>query len=403
MSPPDAAPSLLRQPAGFWAVFATDLIVRAAYQMAKSPVLPIFAASLGANKLMVGTIVGVSTLTGTALKPLIGALSDRFGRRVWFLTALVLFTVFPFLYRFVQTPDQLFWLRILHGTATAIFGPVTLALVTEMAPTNRGARLGLFEMARGSGHLIAPAVAGAMLAMSSPETVFTAAGLLSCAAFVPTLFVRFDDSKVQPVARPSLLAEIVAGVRHAAGRSELWLVGALEFAIYGSIYSLKAFLPIFALDAGHGIWAAGLFFTFQEAAHLIVRPFGGRLGDRRGFAPTIALGLIAIGAALIALPSAPNAGLLLALAVVVGIGQGLTFPSTVALIGNRMASNHLGLGLGFYGALRNLGKVAGPVLVGGLLELFAARLVFPGIGAVALVIAAALFVATAQRRGVQVR
>lgn len=390
---------MVRQPAGFWAVFASDLIVRAAYQMAKSPVLPIFAASLGANKLMIGTIVGVSTLTGTALKPLIGALSDRWGRRIFFFAALSLFAGFPFLYRFVETPDQLVWLRVVHGTATAIFGPVTLALVTEMAPTGRGARLGLFEMARGSGHLIAPAVAGFLLAASSPQTVFTVVGLLSCAAFIPALFVRFDETRREAVERTGFFIDLIDGVKHAATRRELWFVGVLEFAIYGSIYSLKAFLPIFALDAGYGVWAAGLFFTFQEATHLLVRPFGGRLGDRRGYAPTIALGLVAIGAALVALPSAPTASVLLGLAVVVGIGQGLTFPSTVALIGNRIAANHIGMGLGFYGALRNLGKVAGPIIVGALLQVFAAKLVFPGLGVAALLVAATLFVITMPRRG----
>ena len=70
---------------------------------------------------------------------------------------------------FCGQPDQLVWLRMLHGTATAIFGPVMLAIVTEIPTANRGARLGLFEMARGSGHLIAPAVAGGILAMSSPR------------------------------------------------------------------------------------------------------------------------------------------------------------------------------------------------------------------------------------------
>ena len=178
-------------------------------------------------------------------------------------------------------------------------------------------------------------------------------------------------------------------------------MGALEFAIYGSIYSLKAFLPIFALEAGYGVWAAGLFFTFQEATHLLVRPFGGRLGDRRGYAPTIAFGLVAIGGALVALPSAPNAGVLLALAVVVGVGQGLTFPSTVALIGNRIAASHIGMGLGFYGALRNGGKVAGPIIVGALLQVFAAKLVFPGLGIAALLVAAALLILAAPRGRVQ--
>lgn len=393
--------SMLRQPAGFWGLFATDMLVRAAYQMAKSPVLPILAASLGANKLMIGTIVGVSTLTGTVFKPIVGMLSDRYGRRIFFFVALLLFAVFPFLYQFVRTPDQLVWLRVLHGTATAIFGPVTLAMVMEMSTQSRGARLGLFEMARGSGHLIAPAVAGFILARNSPEVVFTVVGLVSCAAFVPALFVRFDETRREPVQRTGFFADLIEGVKHAATRRELWFVGVLEFAIYGSIYSLKAFLPLFALDAGYGVWAAGLFFTFQEATHLLVRPFGGRLGDRRGYAPTIALGLVAIGAALIALPSAPTASVLLGLAVVVGIGQGLTFPSTVALIGNRIAADHVGLGLGFYGALRNLGKVAGPIIVGALLQVFAARLVFPGLGVAALLVAATLFYLTMPRRGMQ--
>jgi len=374
--------------------------VRAAYQMAKSPILPLLAASLGANKIVIGTIVGVSTLTGTVFKPLVGGLSDRWGRRVFFFVALCCFAGFPFLYQFVTTPDELLWLRVLHGSATAIFGPVTLALVSEMSPHNRGTRLGVFEMARGAGHLIAPAIAGLMLAnWKSPELVFTVVGLVSCAAFVPALFVKFDDSRREAKERPTLWRELASGVRHAASRAELWFVGALEFAIYGSIYSLKAFLPIFALDQGYGVWAAGLFFTLQEAAHMLVRPLGGRLGDRRGYVPTIAFGLIAIGAALIALPQAPNAGTLLALAVVVGIGQGLTFPSTVALIGNRIASAHVGLGLGFYGALRNLGKVAGPILVGVLLQVFAAKLVFPGLGAAALAVAATLLVITLQSRG----
>lgn len=392
---------MLRQPAGFWSLFATDMIVRTAYQMAKSPILPILAASLGANKLMIGTIVGVSTLTGTVFKPLVGALSDRFGRRLFFFTALLLFAGFPFLYRFVETADQLFWLRILHGSATAIFGPVTLALVTEMSTENRGARLGLFEMARGSGHLIAPAVAGAVLTISTPEVVFTAVGLLSCAAFLPALFVRFDETRIEPVRRRGFLTELAAGLKHAATRGTLWFVGLLEFAIYGSIYSLKAFLPIFALEAGYGVWAAGLFFTLQEATHLLVRPFGGRLGDRRGYVPTIAAGLVALGAALIALPSAPTAGVLLALAIVVGVGQGLALPSTVALIGNRIDAGHIGLGLGFYGALRNAGKVGGPILVGTLLHFFSSKAVFPGLGVTALVVALALFVVAAQARRAQ--
>ena len=64
---------MLKQPPGFWNLFGADLIVRTAYQMGKTPVLPLFAAAIGASQMAVGTIVAVSTVTGMLQKPLIGA------------------------------------------------------------------------------------------------------------------------------------------------------------------------------------------------------------------------------------------------------------------------------------------------------------------------------------------
>ena len=58
-----------------------DFLVRSAYQMGKSPVLPLMAASLGADALFLGMIVSVSTMTGLGMKPLFGLLSDRWRRR----------------------------------------------------------------------------------------------------------------------------------------------------------------------------------------------------------------------------------------------------------------------------------------------------------------------------------
>ena len=58
---------------------AADFIVRTAYQMGKTPLLPLFAAGLGANATFLGFIVSASTLTGMLFKPLFGMLSDRWG------------------------------------------------------------------------------------------------------------------------------------------------------------------------------------------------------------------------------------------------------------------------------------------------------------------------------------
>ena len=160
-----------------------DFLVRSAYQMGKTPLLPIFAASLGASDALLGFIVSVSTLTGMGLKPFVGILSDRWGRRWWLLAGTAFFALMPFLYRFVHTPEQLVLIRIVHGTATAIYGPVTLAYVAEMHSRRRAERLGWFEMARSGGYIVGPAVAGWLLLWFSPVAVFTVIGLLSTLAF----------------------------------------------------------------------------------------------------------------------------------------------------------------------------------------------------------------------------
>ena len=92
-------------PADLWRITAADLVVRTAYQMGKTPLLPLYAASLGASDLVIGTVVSISTMTGLVLKPLFGFLSDRGGRRLWLLIGLAVFTLTPFLYRFVETPE----------------------------------------------------------------------------------------------------------------------------------------------------------------------------------------------------------------------------------------------------------------------------------------------------------
>src|SRR3989442_7672444 len=126
--------------------------------MARSPVLPAFAADLGAAPEMIGVIVAASTITGVFFKLPSGALSDVLGKRRMMVLGALFFAVPPFLYAFVNDPWSLLALRFVHGFATAIFSPVASAYVASLAETGRGARLGWFS----SGHDIG-ATAGLLL------------------------------------------------------------------------------------------------------------------------------------------------------------------------------------------------------------------------------------------------
>ena len=178
----------------------------------------------------------------------------------------------------------------------------------------------------------------------------------------------------------------------------VWLAGLLELLVYLVIYAVKAFLPIFIISQDSGtIFQAGIFFFFQEGAHLVSRPFGGKLSDKYGQNLIIIMGLIFLSFGLVSLTYVSSSFLLLS-AALFGIGQGLIFPSSVALLSKNTEKKYLGAAMGFYGALRNLGKVIGPILAGFLLTQFTYSVVFKIFAVFILCIVIFLILFSARKR-----
>jgi MFS family permease len=399
----------MRLSRNFINITLADFIVRSAYQMGKTPLLPLFAASLGATDVLLGSIVAISTLTGMVTKPLFGILSDRQGRRWWIILGTLFFATIPFLYRFIDTPGQLVLIRVIHGTATAIYGPVTVAFVAERGGRRKAESLGWFGVARSGGYVVGPAVAGWLLLTMDAAAVFTIVGLISCVAFIPVLLLNEDDrwqtadggqrtaeggrrtaDGRQWIAEggrqtadgssrnthhaprntnyaprmTNYVSSFLSALRIGARTPAVWLSGSMEATVYVALYASKAFLPIYALTAGYNTMQVGLFFSVQEGVHLVLKPFAGRFSDRIGYFYSIAMGMVLIAAVLPLLTMSTSFVTLLGLAALLGMAQALIFPSTIALVTDQIAPQHLGAGLGLVGTLDNVGKVAGPVLGG---------------------------------------
>ena len=100
--------------------------------------LALFAASLGAGPEAIGFAVAISTVTGIFFKMPAGVLSDVIGRTRTLFMGLAVFAVVPFAYLFVSSYETLVVVRFLHGFATAIYGPVAMAVVLGIAGGKRG-------------------------------------------------------------------------------------------------------------------------------------------------------------------------------------------------------------------------------------------------------------------------
>ncbi len=360
----------MKQRRNLISITIADFIVRTAYQIGKTPILPIFAARLGAPWTFLGFIVSVSTVTGMVLKPAIGILSDRWGRYWWLVTGTVLFAGVPFLYRYVETPDGLFGIRVFHGLATAIYGPVTLAFVAEQTKTKRAEKLGWFGMARQAGYILGPAIGGWLLLTMEPVTVFTIIGLFSCFAFIPVYLLNKNRPARSRIDRLPICQQAAEALKAGIRTPSIWLSGGFESAVFIALYATKAFLPVYASSLGVNVALIGTFFAVQEGTHMVLKPLGGRLGDRIGYLGAIFTGMSLVGIALPLLTLANGMFGLFVLAMVIGAGQAFVFPSTIALVSTQISSAYTGAGMGLIGTLKNAGKVVGPILGGVLIDQF---------------------------------
>ena len=374
----------MKQDRNFIYITTADFIARSAYQMGKTPLLPIFAAALGAGSIFLGLIVSVSTLTGMVLKPFVGIFSDRWGRRSWLIIGTVFFAVMPFLYRFIHSPEQLLVIRLVHGLATAIYGPVTLAYVAERTKSKRAEKLGIFGMARSAGFVVGPAAAGWLLLYMDPVGVFTIIGLMSSVVFIPILLLPESAPTVKMKQQLSLRQQFLQALQIGSRTPAVWLSGGLEATTFIALYAVRAFLPIYALALGVNVVIVGLFFSAQQAVHMLLKPAGGRIGDRLGYLWAICLGMVVLGITLPMLTLAQGSLSLMVLSIFLGAGEALISPSTVALVSAQIDERHLGAGMGLIGTLSNAGKVLGPILGGALIFWLDYRPMFWSMGALTL-------------------
>ena len=101
--------------------------------ISKSPILPIFAAQLGATGAQIGWIASMSTIPGILVSYIAGDLADRYGYKRILICSLLIFASAPFLYLLVTEPTQLGAVRFYHGFATAAFGPVAMAAIAAFS------------------------------------------------------------------------------------------------------------------------------------------------------------------------------------------------------------------------------------------------------------------------------
>ncbi len=348
--------------------------------MSKTPVLPLFAADLGATPVEIGWIVIASTIPGILISFPAGAIADAFGKRRVIIASLVVFASAPFLYLLVSETWQLMAARFYHGFATAIFGTVASAALAERFPQRRAATLSAYSSVTIVGRSVAPFLGGFLISVASFHSVFVACAISGVMAFLVGLMLPLE-TRVSYDKKPGF-PQFFGALRVVLRSRAILLTSVVEAAQFLVFGAVEAFLALYAASIGIPAWQIGIILGAQLISVVVIKPLMGTLSDRRGrraiILPGLLLGVVSVGL----LPLGRDVFVLSLLSVLYGIGFATVTSSTSALVADLTQNGQYGASIGVLRTIMDVGQTIGPVMTGVLIGVWSYGVAFPALAAI---------------------
>lgn len=298
--------------------------------------------------------------------PILGLLSDRFGRRPVLLTSIFGLGIDFLFMAFAPSIRWLFVGRVINGVTAASFSTANAYIADVTAPENRAKAYGMMGAAFGLGFTLGPVLGGFLGEIDLRLPFLVCAGL----ALLNWLYGFF----ILPESLPKEKRETRLNWKKANPLGSLKLLrshkGLLGLASVGFLFQLAhVVLPvIFVLYSGYrygwgpqmvgfSMLATGVSNIIVQA--LLVGPVVKRIGERKALLVGLASG--ALGFAIFGL--APN-GYLYFIGVPIFALMGFTGPAMQALMTSRVAPHEQGQLQGANGAMMGIAGIIAPSLFG---------------------------------------
>ncbi|MBF0464714.1 MAG: MFS transporter [Nitrospirae bacterium] len=344
--------------AGLFAIFSTT--------MAKSPVLPLYAAYLGVGTSGIGVIASISPIAGITCSIPAGILANRYGSKRMLLVASCVFFTAPLLYLLSPNVVYLSLVRFYHGLATAIFIPVAMSVISALHANRKGELLGTFSSATLTGRFFAPIVGGTIIGFFATEQRmgFNAVYALCCLSGLITMFLIFklpgDGQNLEPPKR----TDIINMLTELLTRKAILLAAAVEAAVLFSYGTFETFLPLYFLSKGFTPYKIGVVLSAQIISVALTKPLMGRMSDKHGRVNQIIAGLLlcALCAGSISFVNSFLSGLIIS--ILFGLCISVVTSATSALVADISSKEQLSSSMGVFASVMDIGHTAGPLVSG---------------------------------------
>jgi ACDE family multidrug resistance protein len=342
------------------------------------PVLQEMQEKLGITKMQSSLVITLFSVTAGVFIPVVGYLSDQFGRKAVIIPSLIVYGGAGILAGFGAVWESypvIIAARALQGLGAAGTSSIAMALVGDMYTGGTESKaLGLTEASNGAGKVVSP-ILGSALALIVWYAPFFAFPFFCALSLLAVIFlIKEPDEKAtqrQPVGK---YLKTIGQILKKKGR---WLItsffaGSLGlFTLFGILFYLSEILekPPYGLKGVMkglvlAIPLAGLVITSYTTGSVIKK---NGLLMRRLMNIGLALATAALGLTLVF--NKNQLVMFMVLITLSSVGTGLLLPCLNTMITGSVEKSQRGMITSIYNSLRFLGVAAGPPLIGWLMEI----------------------------------
>lgn len=332
------------------------------------PIMPYLVRQFRSDAFTVGMLAVSFSIAQFVAAPVLGALSDRVGRRPVLLFSIVGSAFGYFLFGWAGSLWVMFLARIVDGVTGGNISTAMAAIADTSKPEDRAKNFGLIGMAFGLGFIIGPVLGGLLSKISLQAPAYGAGciGLVTATfgyfLFPETLPVERRKKGIVTAAEANPLRSVSDALARPAIRMFLFALFFLNFAFAALQTNFSNYtMERFQFGPDDNAWAfafIGLLAALMQGfvVRKLMPVWGERVMAIRGFF------LFFTGFLVVAF--APTAFWIFPGIAMIAVGSSFTNPTLNALISRRSAANEQGSILGTTQSVLSLTRVAGPAWAG---------------------------------------
>jgi len=328
------------------------------------PILPVFAIKiLEVDETAIGITIALYSLTQFFFNPILGRLSDKYGRRPLILISLLLNAFGYILFAFTHSYLMLLISRIIAGIGGSSIGVAQAFIADVTTREERSKGMGLIGAAFGLGFVFGPLIGGSLAEYGYMVTGFASAGF-SMLAFVLTLILLPESNlnRVNAVTSNRKILD-VAAIKKIFQKPDLALLITLFFMLTFSVANIYGTFALLGFKNYHFTDRQnGYMFGIVGLSSAIVQ--GGLLRIASNYFSQRQLITFGSTFMMIGLFLIPYGGSFLGLAIIVillSIGTGSLQPTLLSLISEVTPDAEQGVTLGINQSFSAFGRVLGPL------------------------------------------